>query len=150
LHDRARRGKCDRPDVGCVLVEREVRADLMVVSEVVGQEAVEVSLAKNEHMVQALAPDRPDETLRERILPRAVWRREDLLGAQALHAVPKWLTVDLVAVAEEIGGGGVVRERVHELLSGPGGGGMLGDVEVDDPSAVVGEHDEDEEDAEAS
>ena len=27
---------------------------------------------------------------------------------------------------------------------------MLGDVEVDDPPAVVGEHDEDEEDAEAS
>ena len=27
---------------------------------------------------------------------------------------------------------------------------MLGNVEVDDPPAVVGEHDEDEEDAEAS
>ena len=68
----------------------------------------------------------------------------------ALHSVPKWLTVDSVAVAEEIGRGGLVREGVHDLLGGPGGGGMLGDAEVDDPPAVVGEHDEDEEDAEAS
>jgi hypothetical protein len=45
---------------------------------------------------------------------------------------------------------GLVREGVHELLSRPGGGGMLGDVEVDDPPAVVSEHHEDEEDAEAS
>jgi hypothetical protein len=72
LHDLARRGECDRPEVRCVLVEREVCARLMVVSEIAGQEAVEVSLAENEHMIQALAPDGPDETLREGILPRAV------------------------------------------------------------------------------
>ena len=55
--------------------------------------------------------------------------------------------VDLVTIAEEIGRRGVVREGVHDLLGGPGGGGVLGHVEVDDPPAMVGEHDEDEEDA---
>jgi hypothetical protein len=74
----------------------------------------------------------------------------NLLGSHALHAVPKWLTVDLVAVAEEIGRRGLVRKGVHDLLSGPVGGGVLGQVEVDDAPAVVGEDDEDEEDAEAS
>jgi hypothetical protein len=64
--------------------------------------------------------------------------------------MPKWLTVDLVAVAEEISRGGLVRAGVHDLLGGPVGGGMLGDVEVDDPPAVVSQHDEDEEDAETS
>jgi hypothetical protein len=83
-------------------------------------------------------------------LPRAVRRREHLLDPHALHAVPQWLTVDLVAVAEKIGWGGVVRGGVHELLGGPVGGGVLGHVEVDDPPAAVSEHDEDEEDAEAS
>src|SRR5919106_2100490 len=41
------------------------------------------------------------------------------------------------------------RDRVDDLLGGPVGGGVFGDVEVDDAAAMVGEHDEDEEDAQA-
>jgi hypothetical protein len=122
----------------------------MVIDEIVGQDAAEVSLTEDEHVIEAFAPDRADEPLRERVLPRALRRRENLVDPHALHAVPKQLTVDRVAVAKEVGGGGLVREGVHELLSRPGGGGMLGDVEMDDPPAVVSEYDEDEEDAEAS
>jgi hypothetical protein len=59
------------------------------------------------------------------------------------------LTGDLVVVAKEIGRSGVVRKGVGDLLSGPVGGGMLGDVEVDDASAMVSEHDKNEEDAQA-
>ena len=72
------------------------------------------------------------------------------VDSHALHAVPKLLAIDLVTITQEIGGRGLLREGVDELLGRPGGGGMLGDVEVDDPPAVVSEHDEDEEDAEAS
>ena len=68
----------------------------------------------------------------------------------ALHSVPKPLAVDLVTVAQEIGRRRVVREGGHDLLGGPVGGGVLGHVEVDDAPAMVGEHDEDEEDAEPS
>jgi hypothetical protein len=100
-----------------------------------------VSLAEDENMIQALAPDRADEPFREGILPRAVRRDEDFGDPHSLHSVPKLLAVDLVTVAQEIGGRGIVRERVHNLLSGPGRGGMLGDVEVDDTPAVMGEHD---------
>jgi hypothetical protein len=45
LHDLARRGELDRPRVGCVLVEREVRARLVVIGEVVGQDSAQVSFA---------------------------------------------------------------------------------------------------------
>src|SRR5919106_1232030 len=150
LHDLPRGGKLDRSKVGCVLVQREVGWRLMVVGEVAGQDATKVALAQDKHVIQALTPDRADEPLHERVLPRALRRRENLLDAHALHAVPKWLPVNAVAVAEEIGRRGLVREGVDELLSGPNGGGVLGDVEVDDLPAVVTEHDEDEEDAEAS
>jgi len=57
LHDLARRGELDRSEVWSVLVEREMGTRPVVVSEVVGQDAAEVSLAKNEHVIQALAPD---------------------------------------------------------------------------------------------
>jgi hypothetical protein len=64
--------------------------------------------------------------------------------------LPKRVTVDGVAIAEEIGWSGVVREGVHDLLSGPSRGGMLGDVEVEDPTPMVGEDDQDEEHTQVS
>jgi len=54
-------------------------------------------------------------------------RREGFTDAHALHALPEHVTVDRVAIAEEIGRGGVIREGVHDLLGRPG---MLGDQEV--------------------
>jgi hypothetical protein len=141
LHDLADRGELDGRDVGCVLVEREVRASPLIVADVTGQDAAQVSLAENENVIQALAPDRADAPLRERILPRAVRGGKDFLGMHPLHAVPNLLAVDLVAIAEEIGRCGVGREGVDDLLSSPVGGGMLGHVEVYDPSAMVSEHD---------
>jgi hypothetical protein len=56
----------------------------------------------------------------------------------------------LVAIAEEVGRRGVVREGAHDLLGRPSGSGVLGHIEVDDAPAMVSEHDEDEEDAQAS
>jgi hypothetical protein len=61
--------------------------------------------------------------------------------------MPKWLTVDAIAVAEEIGRRGVVRKGIHDLLGGPGGSGILGHVEVNDTPALMSEHYENEEDA---
>src|SRR5882724_6168520 len=100
-----------------------------------------MAFTQNEDMVQTLPPDRADEPLHEGILPRAVGRREDFADPHALDASPKRLPVDAVAIAEEVGRRGVVRERVDELLGGPGGGGMRGDIEVDDAPAMVVEHD---------
>ena len=39
LDDRALRGGFDTPEVGCVFVEREVCAGLVVIGEVVGQDS---------------------------------------------------------------------------------------------------------------
>ena len=85
--------------------------------------------------------------LGEGILPGAVRRREDVPDRQALQAVAKLSTVDLIAITEQIGRGGVVPEGVDNRLGGPVGDGGLGHVEVDDMPAMVGEHDVDEEHA---
>src|SRR2546425_4041173 len=149
LHDPARLGELDRPDVRRILVKGEMRASPVIVREVAGQDAAQVAFAEDQNVIQTLAPDRADEPLREGILPRAVRRREDFLDPHALHSVPKLLAVDLVTVAQEIEGRGVVGEGVHDLLGGPVGGGVLGHVEVDNAPAVVSEHDENKEDAQA-
>jgi hypothetical protein len=149
LHDLARRGELDGPELGCVLVEREVCATVMIVVDVARQNAAQVRLAKNENVIQTLAPDRTDQALGERILPGAVRRREDFGDPHALDAVAELLAIHLVTVAQGVGGRRVVWERGDDLLRGPDGGGVLGHVEVDDPPAMVGEHDEDEQDAQA-
>ena len=64
LHDLAGRRPLDGPDVGCVLVEREMGASLMIVAEVTGQDAARVSFPEDENMIQALASDRANEALR--------------------------------------------------------------------------------------
>ena len=149
-HDHAKLRPVDRPDVWRILLEREVSSCTVIVGEVACQDAAQVPLAQNENMVQTLATYRANEPLREGILPRAVGGRENLSDLHALHSVPEGVAVELVAIAEEIGGRGVVREGVHDLLGRPGGGGMLGQVKVEDAPALVGEHDQDEEDAQAS
>ncbi len=134
---------------GCILVEREVSADPVVVGEVRGQDTSKMPLAEHDDMVQALTPQRANQALGEGVLPLAVRRGEDFLDAHALHAAPKLLTVDCIAVAEQIGRCRVVREGIDDLLGGPKGGGVLGHVEMDDPSTMVREHGENEEYAEA-
>src|SRR2546428_1285637 len=135
--------------VGRILVEREVSTRPVVVREVASQGSAQVPFTKDDYVIQTLASDGADEPLREGVLPRAVRRREDFTDAHALHALPEHVTVDRVAIAEEIGRGGVVREGVHDLLGRPGSGGKLGDIEVEDAPAVVGEHDQDEQNAQA-
>jgi hypothetical protein len=101
----------------------------------------------NEDMIQTVASDRADEAFHERILPRAVGGREHFEDPHIRHALPEGVAVDRVAIAEEIGRRGVLREGVHDLLGRPFGGGMLGHVEVQNAPPMVGEHDQDEQHA---
>jgi hypothetical protein len=110
LHDVPPRWQLDRPGIGRVLVEREVGARLMAGAEV----TVEVSLDEHEHVIEALAPDRSGEPLRERVLPRALRRRENLVRSPYPSRGAEWLPINAVAVADEIGRRGLVREGVHD------------------------------------
>ena len=149
LDDRPLGGELGCADVGRILVEREMRASPVIVGEVADEDAAEVPFAQDQDVIETLTSDGADEALGERVLPWAARGREDFLDPQALHSVPKLLAVDLVTVTQEIGGRGVVRESVYDLLGGPVGGGMLRHVEVDDAPAMMSEHDENEEDAQA-
>src|SRR5256712_2944910 len=62
-------------------------------------------------MIETFAPDRADEPLGEGVLPRAVGRGQHFMDPQALHSVLERVTVDAVAIAEEIGRRAVLRER---------------------------------------
>ncbi len=54
------------------------------------------------------------------------------------------MTVDAVAVAEEIPWGGIPGKRFRDLLGGPSRRRRVRDIEMDDPSPIVCQDDEDE------
>ena len=100
--DRTELRRFDRPSIGSIFLEREVSAGPVIVHEVRRQDSSKVTLAENDDMVQALAPDGADESLHERILPRALWGGENFSDADALHPLSEGVTVDCIAVAEEV------------------------------------------------
>lgn len=53
-----------------VLLQGEIFSRPMIVSEVRGQEASQMPLAEDDDMVQTLAPNGSDQSLRIRVLPR--------------------------------------------------------------------------------
>jgi hypothetical protein len=147
LHDSAHGGALNWPDIRRILVERDMRARPVIVGEVTNEDTAEVAFAQDQNVVQTLASDGADEPFREGVLPRALRSGEDFTDPHALHALLKYVAVDAVAIAKEIRRCAVIGERLHDLLGGPVGGGVLGCVEVDDASAMVNEHDENEQDA---
>jgi hypothetical protein len=69
----------DWPAVGCVSVQRQVSSRAVIVRELAGQDAVQMAFAKNEDMIQTLAPDRADEPLR---------KLGSAMGCEARSALP--------------------------------------------------------------
>ncbi len=60
----------DRPMLRSILLQRHVRARLVVVHRIAGQNSPQVRFAKNQHLVEALAAQGADQTFRNPILPR--------------------------------------------------------------------------------
>jgi hypothetical protein len=135
-------GWVDRPPVRCIFSEGEVRSGALVMLEVASEDVTQVALAEDNDVIETL-PNRADQAFGEWILPWASGSREDFLDLHAPHTLAEGIPVDGVSIAEEIGRGGVVRVRVHDVLCGPRSGRMRGDVEVQDPAPMVSEDDQD-------
>jgi predicted nucleic acid-binding protein len=58
---------------------------MMVIGEVAVQDAAQMPLAEDENVIQALASDRTDQALHERILPGTERRGENFLDSDAPH-----------------------------------------------------------------
>ena len=73
--DRQRENAPDRLDgwgLGRVLGQRQVCSDAIVVTRVRAQHMAEMTLARHDHMIKALASDRADQSLRMPVLPMVI------------------------------------------------------------------------------
>ena len=117
----------------------------MVVGEVASQRLPEMVLAQNDDVIEALPTGRTDEALDIGILPRGLVRDQDLLNPHVSNSLAEPYPVDRVTVSQQVGGRVVPRECLHHLLGCPLGTWMFRHIELDDPTAIGGEHKEDEE-----
>ena len=120
-----------------------MRADGIVVVDVLGEDASEVTLAQDDHVIEALSSDGADHTLGDGIRLRSSERRDDRHDAETAQPQIEVTSKARVPVAYQLEG----------LLS-PGCGGddltpdplsarMPGDVPVLDLSAIVANHEKD-------
>src|SRR4030095_3468695 len=105
-------------------------------------------LVEHNDVIEAFPSNRPDDTFSEGILP---WRSrgdEDFAHSQALHPPDEHTAVDRVPVAEQVLGRGLFREAFDQLVGGPGGGGGVSDVYMDECATGVSKDQESEEQVE--
>ena len=97
---------------------------------------IEVSFAKDNHMVNALPPDRPDQPLRISVLPRRPRGYRSISDSHGANTPNKWLTIGSVAIADEITGSLVPSAGLDQLLGDPFRGWMHG-AEPQKPAPVM-------------
>ena len=82
-----------------VLLETEVRPTPMVVLNVGRQDAPEMLLVEDDHVIEALSSDRADQSLDVWILPRTRGRANDFGDAHASQSALEDVAVDAVSIA---------------------------------------------------
>ncbi len=97
-------------------------------------------------VIEALPSYRTDDAFTVRALPGRMWCDRNFFDSHVFHAVLEIVAVDAVTIMDEKTRLFFVRKSVDDLLGRPFGVGIRGNVEVNDLSPFVTEHDEDIED----
>src|SRR3989442_10894292 len=128
-----------------VVVEGLMRVGGVVVREVTAQQAAEMPFVEHDDVIEAFPSNRPDDGLGERFLPGRSRGDEDLANPQAFCPPYEHVAVDSVPIAEQVLRRCLFREALDKLVGGPGGGWVVGDVEMDEFTTVVSKDQESEE-----
>jgi hypothetical protein len=116
--------------------------------EVPAQQTSKMPFADHDDVIEAFSSNRPDDAPGEGILPRRSRGDEDLAHSPAVHPPYEHVAVDGVPVAEQALRRCLFRKALDKLVGGPGGGGVVGDVDMDEFSTVMSKHHESEEQVE--
>src|SRR5215204_3618822 len=103
--DRHRKHAAECPHLSryrCVLVQRQMRATLIVVSLIRPKHVPKMPFPKDDHVVKAIPSDRSDEPLRISVLPWRSRRDRSVAYAHGTNAPNEDLSIGRIPVANEI------------------------------------------------
>ena len=125
-----------------VSIERQMGSRVVIVVEVGSQDSLQVELVENDNPVQTLPTNGSDHAFAIRILPGCSRCDRHFVDPHALDAFPEKVSVDAISVSDHVARDLVEGKRFGDLLSRPLGRGMGGDIEVNDATTIVAQHDE--------
>ena len=105
---------------------------IVVVVEVILENAVQMPFVEHDHVVEALPAYRTDDSFTIWILPGCMWCDRHFFDTHAFDALGEIVTLDAVAIANEKTWCFLVGQGVDDLLGGPFGVEIRGNVEVND------------------
>ena len=123
-------------ETGASLSNDRVRSDVVVIATIGSQGAAQMSLAKDDEMVDTLSPDRANKPFGKAILPRRGWCGGLVPDAHRAQSARDDAAIDPVAIADEVVRSLIPRKRLRYLTCNPFGRGICCDVDPDDVSAV--------------
>jgi hypothetical protein len=130
LDDRPVVDRLRLPSVRCILAEAEMCSGAVIVVEVAPKEPLEVRFIPGDDMIETFAPNRADETLDVRVLPRGVGCGAHVRDGESRHPPAERGAIDAVPIPEEIAWRRIPGKRLDDLLRRPFRSRMLGDVDM--------------------
>ncbi len=109
-----------------------MRSGSVVIIEVRNKDPSQMPFIQDDHVVQALASDRADDSFNVRILPRGSGSNHDVLDAHGGNCGPERSAVNTVSVPDQMPRHRVPGKGLPQLLGDPRGRGMSRDPEMHD------------------
>ena len=103
-----------------------------------------MSLVEEDDVIQQFSAKATDYALNIGVLPRRSRCGDDFVDAQARQPSLNPITINAIAVSQQILRGRIERKRFYNLLGCPLCDRMFRHIEVDDSPAVVRQHDKNE------
>ena len=113
----------------------------VVIADVLAKDALGVALAEEQDVIEAVATERPNQALANRVRLRRSWRRAEAPHPKTAEPRAKARIVDAIAVVQQIARR-FVADGLDRALSDPRARRVRGDTDVDDPAALEGGDDE--------
>src|SRR3984893_1815797 len=95
------------------------------------QNPTQMRLAKDNHMVDALAPDRSDQPFGKAVLPGRGWRGRPVPDAHGAQSARHNAAIDAIPVADHVTRSFIPRECLCDLARNPFRGRMCCDADPD-------------------
>src|SRR6266581_216390 len=119
-----------------------MRSGFVVIAKVTFKNAAQMSVVENDHVIDALATDTSDDSLRIWILPRASWSRSHFPNAHSPDPVLEVFPIDSVSITNQITGRLIFWKCFDNLLCRPSCGRMFGDIEVKHSASLMRQNNE--------
>src|SRR6476661_7938775 len=100
-----------------------------------------MTLIDDNYVIQALASNTADHAFDVAILPRTPCRTPHLLNSHSFHPSREGATIDPISISKQISRRTGIRKSFNDLLCGPDRSRMFRDIEMQDTTAIMCQHD---------